>query len=45
MGHFAKDCRSNPLANINYMDAIDKDMQYVPQLNITPRANITQIKA
>jgi Zinc knuckle len=45
MGHFAKDCHSNPSANINYMDAINKDMRYVPQLNITPQANITQIKA
>jgi hypothetical protein len=30
MGHFAKDCRSNPSSNINYMDAVDTDMQYVP---------------
>jgi Zinc knuckle len=35
-GHFAKDCRSNLSANINYMDAVDDDMQYVLQPNITP---------
>jgi hypothetical protein len=45
MGHFAKDCCSNALANINYMDTVDEDMQDVPQPNITPRANVAQIKA
>jgi Zinc knuckle len=45
IGHFAKDCRSNPSSNINYMDAEDEDMQNIPQLNITPRANIGHIKA
>jgi hypothetical protein len=45
MGHFAKDCHSNPSSNISYMDAVDEDMQNVPQLNIALRANITQIKA
>jgi hypothetical protein len=45
MGHFAKDCRSNPSSNINYMDAEDKDMRNIPQPNITPRANIGHIKA
>jgi Zinc knuckle len=39
-GHFAKDCRSNPSSNINYMDAVDGDMQYVPQPNITPQTNV-----
>jgi Zinc knuckle len=33
-GHFAKDCHSNPFSNINYMDAVDDNMQYVPQPNI-----------
>ena len=27
------------------MDVVDNDMQNVPQLNIAPWANITQIKA
>jgi Zinc knuckle len=45
MGHFTKDCRSNPSSNINYMDAKDEDMRNIPQLNITPRANIGHIKA
>jgi Zinc knuckle len=45
IGHFAKDCRSNPSSNINYMDTEDKDMQNIPQPNITPRANIRHIKA
>jgi hypothetical protein len=45
MGHFAKDCHSNPSSNINYMDTEDEDMRNIPQLNITPRANIGHIKA
>jgi Retrotransposon gag protein/Zinc knuckle len=45
MGHFTKDCRSNPSSNINYMDAKDEDMQNIPQPNIIPRANIRHIKA
>jgi hypothetical protein len=45
MGHFAKDCHSNPSSNINYMDAEDEDMRNIPQPNITPRANIGHIKA
>jgi Zinc knuckle len=45
MGHFIKDCCSNPSANINYMDTVNEDMQYVPQPSITPRANVAQIKA
>jgi hypothetical protein len=45
MGHFTKNCRSNPSSNINYMDTVDEDMQNVPQPSLTPRANIPQIKA
>jgi hypothetical protein len=45
IGHFAKDCHSNPSSNINYMDAEDKDMKNIPQPNIQPRANIGHIKA
>jgi Zinc knuckle len=45
IGHFAKDCRSNPSSNINYMDTEDEDMQNIPQPNITPQANIGHIKA
>jgi hypothetical protein len=45
MGHFAKDCRSNPSSNINYMDAEDEDMRNIPQPNIMPQANIRHIKA
>jgi Zinc knuckle len=45
MGHFAKDCRSNPSSNINYMDAEDEDKWNIPQPNITPWANIGHIKA
>jgi hypothetical protein len=45
MGHFAKDCRSNPSSNISYMDTEDEDMRNVPQPNIQPRANIGHIKA
>jgi Zinc knuckle len=44
MGHFAKNCRSNPSANINYMDAIDEDMQHLPPPNITPRQNMHQLR-
>jgi hypothetical protein len=45
IGHFTKDCRSNPSSNINYMDAKDKDMRNIPQPNIQPQANIGHIKA
>jgi Zinc knuckle len=45
IGHFAKDCHSNPSANINYMDTIDEDMQYVPQPSITPRPDVNQLMA
>jgi hypothetical protein len=45
MGHFAKDCWSNPSSNINYMDTEDEDMQNIPQPTITPQANIGHIKA
>jgi Zinc knuckle len=45
IGHFAKDCRSNPSSNINYMDAEDEDMKNIPQPNIQPWANIGHIKA
>jgi hypothetical protein len=45
VSHFAKDCRSNPSANINYMDTINNNMQYVPQPNITPHSNIVHLKA
>jgi Zinc knuckle len=44
-GHFAKDCQSKQIANINYMDAIDEDMRYVPQPNLTPRRDINQLVA
>ena len=27
------------------MDAVDTDMQYVPQPNIIPRTNVTHLKA
>jgi hypothetical protein len=45
MGHFAKDCCSNPASNISYMDTKDDDMRNVPQPNITPRANVEHLKA
>jgi hypothetical protein len=45
IGHFARDCRSNPSSNINYMDTEDEDMRNIPQPNITLRANIGHIKA
>jgi Zinc knuckle len=44
-GHFAKDCRNGPSASINYMDAVDEDMQHVPQPNITPRHDVNQLVA
>jgi Zinc knuckle len=44
-GHFTRDCHSNPLSNINYMDAVEDDMQYVPQPTITPRTNMANLKA
>jgi Zinc knuckle len=44
MGHFTKDCRSNPSSNISYMDTVDNEMQRVPQLNITPWTNILHLK-
>jgi Zinc knuckle len=45
VSHFAKDCCSNLSANINYMDAINEDMQYIPQPNITPRPDVNQLVA
>jgi Zinc knuckle len=45
IGHFAKDCRSRQAANINYMDAIDEDMQRIPQPNLTPRRDVNQLVA
>jgi hypothetical protein len=45
MGHFAKNCRSNPSSNISYMDVVDEDMQHISQPTITPRANVSQLKA
>jgi Zinc knuckle len=45
MGHFAKDCHSNPSSNISYMDTEDDNMQNVPQPNITPQANVGHLKA
>jgi hypothetical protein len=45
MGHSAKDCRGNPLSNINYMDVVDEDMQRIPQPTITPQTNVSQLKA
>jgi Zinc knuckle len=45
MGHFAKDCCSNLSSNINYMDTVDANMQYVPQPSITPQANVANLKA
>jgi Zinc knuckle len=45
MGHFAKDCRSNPSSNISYMDTDDDNMQNVPQPNITPQTNVSHLKA
>jgi hypothetical protein len=45
MGHFTKDCRSNPSSNISYMDTEDEDMRNIPQPNITPQANVGHIKA
>jgi Zinc knuckle len=44
-GHFARDCRSGPSASINYMDAVNEDMQYIPQPNITPRRDMNQLVA
>src|SRR5580693_4639147 len=43
-GHSAKDCRSNPSSNINYMNAMNNNMQHVPQLDITPRTNVAHLK-
>jgi Zinc knuckle len=45
LGHFAKDCRSNPSSNINYMDMVEDDIQNVPQPTITLRTNVTNLKA
>jgi hypothetical protein len=33
------------MSNINYMDATEEDMQNVPQPTITPRSNVTNLKA
>jgi hypothetical protein len=40
-----RDCRSNPLSNINYMDAVEDDTQNVPQPTIAPRTNVANLKA
>jgi Retrotransposon gag protein/Zinc knuckle len=45
IGHFAKDCRGGPSASINYMDAVDEDMQHVPQPSITPRHDVNKLVA
>jgi hypothetical protein len=45
IGHFAKDCWSRQMANINYMDAEDEDMRRVPQPSITPRCDMHQLVA
>jgi hypothetical protein len=34
-----------PMSNINYMDAIEEDMQNVPQPTITLRTNVANLKA
>jgi Zinc knuckle len=44
-GHFARDCRSNPSSNINYMDTVEDNMQNVPQPTIAPRTNVANLKA
>ena len=44
-GHFAKDCRSGTSASINYMDAVDEDMQNVAQPNIAPRHDVNRLVA
>jgi hypothetical protein len=33
------------MSNINYMDAIDEDMQNVPQPTITPQTNVANLRA
>jgi hypothetical protein len=45
MGHFAKDCRSNPSSNVSYLDTEEDNMQNTPQPNITPRTNVSHLKA
>jgi hypothetical protein len=45
MGHFAKDCRSNPSSNVSYLDTEEDNMQNIPQPNITPQTNISHLKA
>jgi Zinc knuckle len=45
MGHFTKNCHSNPSSNINYMDTVDANMQYIPQPNIISRTNVASLKA
>ena len=44
-GHFARDCHSNPSSNIDYMDMVEDDMQYIPQPTVTPRTNVANLKA
>jgi hypothetical protein len=44
LGHFAKDCCSMPMGNINYMDAAEEDMQNVPQPTITLQTNVVNLK-
>jgi hypothetical protein len=33
------------MSNINYMNAIDEDMQNVPQPTITPQTNMANLRA
>jgi hypothetical protein len=40
-----KDCQSNPFSNINYMDAMDNNIQHVPQPDIMPWTNVAHLKA
>jgi len=45
MGHFARNCCSDPSISINYMDVDDDNMKNIPQPSIAPWANILHIKA
>ena len=44
-GHFARDCRSPSMSNINYMDATDEDMQNIPQPTIALQVNMANLRA
>jgi Zinc knuckle len=43
--HYMRECRSLPSSNINFMDATEDEIQFVPQPTIALRINVANLKA